>query len=70
MVISKFGNVISAPAVGAIFFIRTGRGIRSQDWTAFLATFAPDAVMTFEGVPAGPCLGLDQITCAYAEQPP
>jgi len=28
--------------------------VRSQDWTAFLATFTPDAVMRFEGVPAGP----------------
>jgi steroid delta-isomerase len=46
------------------------QAVRSQDWTAFLATFAPDAVMTFEGVPAGPYLGLDQITRAYAEQPP
>jgi hypothetical protein len=44
--------------------------VRSQDWAAFLATFTPDAVMRFEGVPVGPYLGLDQITAAYAERPP
>ena len=31
--------------------------VRSQDWAAFLATFTPDAVMSFEGVPAGPYIG-------------
>jgi ketosteroid isomerase-like protein len=44
--------------------------VRSRDWAAFLATFTPDAVMRFEGVPAGPYEGLDQIARAYAEQPP
>jgi steroid Delta-isomerase len=44
--------------------------VRGQDWTAFPATFAPDAVMRFEGVPAGPYAGLDQIARAYAERPP
>ena len=44
--------------------------VRSRDWAAFLATFSPDAVMRFDGVPAGPYLGLDQITRAYAERPP
>jgi hypothetical protein len=28
--------------------------VRSRDWTAFLATFTPDAVMSFDGVPIGP----------------
>ena len=27
--------------------------VRSRDWAAFLETFTPDAVMRFEGVPAG-----------------
>jgi hypothetical protein len=27
--------------------------VRIRDWTAFLATFTPDAVMSFEGVPPG-----------------
>jgi steroid delta-isomerase len=44
--------------------------VRSQDWTAFLATFAPDAVMRFGGIPVGPYVGLDQIARAYAERPP
>jgi steroid Delta-isomerase len=44
--------------------------VRSQDWTAFLATFTPEAVMRFDGVLVGPYLGLDQITSAYAERPP
>jgi hypothetical protein len=46
------------------------QAVRSHDWAAFLATFTPDAVMRFEGVPAGPDTGLEQITQAYAEQPP
>ena len=44
--------------------------VRSHDWTAFLGTFAGDAVMRFEGVPVGPYAGLDQIGRAYAERPP
>ena len=44
--------------------------VRSHDLTAFLATFTPDAVMRFDGVPVGPYAGLDQIARAYAEQPP
>jgi len=27
--------------------------VRSHDWAAFLATFTPDAVMRFDGVPVG-----------------
>jgi steroid Delta-isomerase len=44
--------------------------VRSQDWTAFLATFTPDAVMKFNGIPAGPYIGSQQIARAYAERPP
>jgi SnoaL-like domain len=44
--------------------------VRSHDWTAFLATFTPDAVMRFTGVPAGPYIGSEQIARAYAERPP
>jgi steroid delta-isomerase len=51
-------------------FLLFNAAVRSHDWTAFLATFAPDAVMRFERVPAGPYAGLDQITRAYAERPP
>ncbi len=51
-------------------FLLFNAAVRSHDWTAFLATFAPDAVMRFEGVPVGPYAGLDQIARAYAERPP
>ena len=44
--------------------------VRAKDWTAFLATFAPDAVMRFENVPAGPYQGIAAITAAYQENPP
>ena len=33
--------------------------VRRQDWTAFLATFTPDAVMRCEGIPAGRYEALD-----------
>jgi steroid Delta-isomerase len=44
--------------------------VRRKDWTEFLGTFAPDAVMRFENVPAGPYEGLDAIRAAYHERPP
>jgi len=44
--------------------------VRTHDWTAFLATFTPDAVMRFDGVPVGPYTGSEQIARAYAERPP
>lgn len=44
--------------------------VQSGDWTQFLATFADDAVMRFEGVPVGPFHGRAAITEAYAHQPP
>jgi len=44
--------------------------VQRNDWTDFLATFTPDAVMSFEGIPVGPFAGRDAIAAAYAEQPP
>ena len=44
--------------------------VRGGDWAAFGARFTADAVMRFDGVPAGPFAGRDQIICGYAEQPP
>jgi len=44
--------------------------VRGGDFGAFVATFAPDAVMRFVGVPAGPFAGREQIAEAYAHQPP
>jgi hypothetical protein len=44
--------------------------VRSHDWTAFLATFTPDAVVRFDGVPLGPYVGLEQIACDMPEKQP
>ena len=44
--------------------------VRTGDFGAFVATFAEDAVMTFDGVPVGPFRGRDAIRRAYASQPP
>lgn len=44
--------------------------VRSGDWAAFAARFAPDATMSFPGVPAGPYAGRGEIAAAYAAQPP
>ena len=44
--------------------------VRRRDYAAFVATFTPDAVMSFEGVPVGPYTGREQIARAYAVQPP
>lgn len=49
---------------------RFNEAIRSGDFGAMLAVFAPDAEMRFEGVPAGPFIGRDAIAEAYAQQPP
>jgi steroid delta-isomerase len=44
--------------------------VRSGEWGAFADRFAPDATMTFTGVPAGPFTGRAEIARAYARQPP
>lgn len=44
--------------------------VRSGNYSAFLATFADDAVMRFTNVPVGPFHGRAQITEAYLAQPP
>lgn len=44
--------------------------VRSNDYTAFIGTFAEDAIMKFDGVPVGPFKGRDQIAAAYATRPP
>jgi hypothetical protein len=40
--------------------------VRSGSWDAFTATFTPDAVMRFEGVPVGPYEGRGAIAAFYA----
>jgi hypothetical protein len=49
---------------------RFNAAVRSGDWGEFLATLAPDAVMSFDGVPAGPFVGRDAIALAYRTRPP
>lgn len=44
--------------------------VRSGDYSAFLDTFADDAVMRFETLPVGPFEGREAIAAAYAVQPP
>jgi steroid delta-isomerase len=46
------------------------QAVASGDWTEFLTLFHPDAVMTFEGVRAGPYVGRDAIAEAYRTTPP
>jgi len=46
------------------------RSVTSGDWDEFLTHFHPDAVMTFEGVPAGPYVGRDAIAEGYRTNPP
>lgn len=45
-------------------------GVRTGDWEPMLASFADDAELRFENVPAGPFRGLEAIRSAYREQPP
>ena len=49
---------------------RFNDGVRTGDFAPMLEGFADDAVMTFEGVPAGPFVGREAIGRAYAKQPP
>lgn len=43
---------------------------RTGDWQRFATTFTEDAVMTFEGVPAGPYHGREAIAAGYEASPP
>jgi hypothetical protein len=49
---------------------RFNEGVRSGDFAELVSGFAPDAEMTFEGVPVGPFVGRDAIAAAYARRPP
>ncbi len=44
--------------------------VRIGSWDTFTATFTPDAVMRFDGVPAGSYEGRDAIAAFYAASPP
>jgi len=49
---------------------RFNEAVRSGDYEPMLAAFAPDAEMSFEGVPVGPFAGREAIADAYAARPP
>jgi len=44
--------------------------VLSGDYDDFVATFASDAVVKFDGLPIGPFQGRPAIAHAYASQPP
>jgi hypothetical protein len=49
---------------------RFNEAVKSQDYSAMIAGFAPEAEMVFHGVPVGPYVGREAIANAYAVQPP
>jgi steroid Delta-isomerase len=49
---------------------RFNDAVRSGDFAGLVATFADDAVMSFDGVPIGPFRGRAEILRAYQQQPP
>jgi steroid Delta-isomerase len=46
------------------------QGVRSGDFTAWFNTFAPDATLTFEGLPIPPAHGREAIIAVYSGHPP
>jgi RimJ/RimL family protein N-acetyltransferase/ketosteroid isomerase-like protein len=61
-----------APGIDLLYeyVARHNAGIRGGEWGALAECFADDAVLTFEGVPAGPFAGREAIAGAYREHPP
>ena len=49
---------------------RFNAGVSSGDFGPMLDAFAPDAVLTFDGVPTGPFVGREAIAAGYREAPP
>jgi hypothetical protein len=49
---------------------RFNDAVRTGGWADFVGGFAPDAVMTFSGMPVGPFRGRDDILRAYLDAPP
>jgi steroid Delta-isomerase len=58
------------PSVLTAHVERFNEGVRTGDFGSMIAAFSADAVMAFEGAPAGPFVGRRAIAAAYAEQPP
>ena len=46
------------------------QAVRSGDFAALVDRFAPDATMSFDGVPVGPFRERDEILAAYVGAPP
>jgi hypothetical protein len=46
------------------------QGVRTGDFSAWLSTFAPDASLTFDGLPIPPAHGRDAIAAVYSGHPP
>ena len=49
---------------------RFNNGVRDGDWQTFGEGFAPDATVTFDGVPVPPMAGRDAIVTGYRSAPP
>jgi steroid Delta-isomerase len=49
---------------------RFNRGVRTGDFGEMVSSFADDAELVFEGIPAGPFVGREAIADAYRAQPP
>jgi hypothetical protein len=49
---------------------RFNEGVRSGGWEPMLVQFADHGELRFEGAPAGPFVGVEEIRRGYAEQPP
>jgi hypothetical protein len=49
---------------------RFNDGVRTGNFDPLLEGFADDGVLVFEGVPAGPFVGVEAIRTAYRERPP
>jgi hypothetical protein len=49
---------------------RFNEGVRSGDFEPMLAHFADESELWFEGVPAGPLVGIEEIRRGYLAQPP
>jgi RimJ/RimL family protein N-acetyltransferase len=61
-----------SPAVDFLYeyVARHNAGVQSGEWESLAECFADDAVLEFDGVPAGPFAGREAIAVAYRDRPP
>src|SRR3954462_14809069 len=45
-------------------------GVRTGDWTGYVAGFTPGGILRIDGDPGSPYTGRDAIAAAYADAPP